>query len=581
MAIYTCVLFVSIAAGANASNFDAQVDKALKTFGSPGVLRSAIGVTRRGTTIPSFLTADAFDYDTKKTRILLVGGLDGSKESVEVVGKAWASFSTHPKLVLSTVPIANPDGWASGKGSSNLAGGRPTEGYPPSGPAYHTAEETEAAHLWRWIGVHAPDLVVDVRFGARIQWRVVNDATEELRKLADQLRASRGLGSSTLAAQLIKQAPAQVGRVPALQVHAPDGRFMKELVDALDASRFNRPSPARQEIQKRIRRTPLEVAIQLAQPYGHELDSVAYQPALSLIARSRLSQLAKDPGYLAEVETIVAPFRDGKKPTLTESPSGGTLAGHLIFTELARRTQNPRYVQLARQAADMGFDGNGLPREAMPFHREMSDAVFMGTPILVHVGRLTGENRYYDMALRHLRFMLKLNLRPDGLHQHSPLDRTAWGRGNGFPALGLALCLTHFPQARPDRDEMVAAHRAHLEALARHQDPSGMWHQVIDHPGSYRELSCTCMITFAMIRGVRLGWLEESTYRPVIEKAWPAILARIAPNGSLIDVCRGTGKQTSLRAYLDRTALLGPDTRGGAMALTVTTEMAAWQSAPP
>ena len=45
----------------------------------------------------------------------------------------------------------------------------------------------------------------------------------------------------------------------------------------------------------------------------------------------------------------------------------------------------------------------------------------------------------------------------------------------------------------------------------------------------------------------------------------------------LVDVCTGTGKQKNLRAYYDRMAILGKDARGGAMALLVSTEMAAWQ----
>ena len=215
----------------------------------------------------------------------------------------------------------------------------------------------------------------------------------------------------------------------------------------------------------------------------------------------------------------------------------------------------------------------------MPFHVEMSDAVFMGTPILVQVGHLTGEQKYHNMALRHMRFMLKLNLRKDGLHRHSPLDESAWGRGNGFPALGLALSLTNFPKNHPGRKEMLAAFQSHIAALVRHQDPTGMWHQVVDHPESYRELSSTSMITYSIIRGVRNGWLKEETYRPVITKAFNAIKTRIASDGTLVDVCTGTGKQKNLRAYFDRKALLGHDPRGGAMALLVTTEMAAWQAA--
>ena len=125
---------------------------------------------------------------------------------------------------------------------------------------------------------------------------------------------------------------------------------------------------------------------------------------------------------------------------------------------------------------------------------------------------------------------------------------------------------------------MLWAFRAHMAALARHQDRTGMWRQVIDVPGSYRELSATCMIATAMLRGIRNGWLEAKTYQPLVDRAWYAAKARIAPSGRLVDVCTGTGKQTSLEAYLDRPAILGMDDRGGAMALLFATEWMAGQT---
>lgn len=82
------------------------------------------------------------------------------------------------------------------------------------------------------------------------------------------------------------------------------------------------------------------------------------------------------------------------------------------------------------------------------------------------------------------------------------------------------------------------------------------------------------MITFAMARGVRNGWLKREKFHPVIDKAWYAIRTRIRTDGHLVDVCTGTGKQESLRAYYDRNAILGRDPRGGAMALLAATEIA-------
>jgi rhamnogalacturonyl hydrolase YesR len=566
------------------------LDQLLDSARLPDALqRSAIGVTRRETIIPALLTTADLDYNTSKTRILLVAGLDGSVESVGASLAAVRWFYTageaepfRKPFAVSVVPVANPDGWADHIGPANASGGSPLRGYPPQGDAYSSPTDPEAAYLWRWIGMHAPDLVVEVRGlpgAGEPAWFVPSSDFARLRALGPLLKPSEApLASDELAAALVHAAPSNTAPIPALKVQVgADSSFLPELLQAAEAADFHGPSPARREIQKRLDRTPLEVARQLSGHYGHELETVEYIHAIALIGRLRLGELTGDRSHLEDVERIVRPFVRGEKPALVPEPSGSHFAGHLVFAELAKATGNPAYIELLRPVADLGFDPQGRPLDAMPAHSEMSDAVFMSCPILVEAGRLTGEPKYYDMALRHMRFMLKLNLRPDGLHRHSPLDSAAWGRGNGFPALGLALSLSTLPQDHPARAEMLAALRAHLDALLPHQDSTGMWHQVIDFPGSYRELTVTAMLTFAMVRGVRLGWLEESRYRPAIERAWYALRTRIAPDGGLVDVCTGTGKQKDLRAYLDRTAILGPDPRGGAMALLAATELALWE----
>ena len=146
-------------------------------------------------------------------------------------------------------------------------------------------------------------------------------------------------------------------------------------------------------------------------------------------------------------------------------------------------------------------------------HDEMSDAVFMGCPILAQAARLTVEARYADACLRHMRFIQKRCLREDGLYRHSPLDGAAWGRGNGFPALGLCWSLDELPESSPVRDDLLAAYPAHLTALLPHQDASGCWHQVIDRPESYREFTATAMITYALMRGIRAGRLAAEASR--------------------------------------------------------------------
>lgn len=517
----------------------------------PGTfVETAIGLTRDDRPIPATISTDDLDFSTSKTRVLLVG----VAETADAIQSELTWFRTSPfadSIALSAVPDAMTSGT-----------------YPAEGDQYHS-DERESAYLWRWIGMHAPDLVVEVKQGPTRSW-----SAGESSDLASRLKAKIAQTSGQLYFELGRAKPSDVGTIPALRVETVGPGFLEPLLQALKPASFHGPSRARAEIQARVNRKPVEVANQLAAVYGHELDTVAYIPAVALMGRLRLGRLTGDEIHLSDVERIVRPYLEGK-PSFPESPSGSNVSGHLIFGELAKATGNSRYVALARDAADMGFDSAGQMAESMPFHNEMSDAVFMGCAILAQTGGLTGDRKYFDMALRHFRFMRNLCLREDGIYRHSPLDEAAWGRGNGFPALGLALTLSDTPESHSGRAEILEGYREHMKALLSHQDPTGMWHNVIDRVGSFRELTSTSMIGFALARGLRRGWLEGDEFRQAVDRAWYGLKTRVAADGSLVDVCRSTGKQKTIRDYFDRTAILGKDDRGGAMALLFATEIAA------
>lgn len=446
-------------------------------------------------------------------------------------------------------------------------------GYPPKDGYYDAKTDPESRYLWRWLGMEAPDLVVEWADGPGETWFVPESDLLQLNDLAKQLPKVEMLpAGDSLVGQLVKVAPCNTGTIPALRVVADSPRWEATLAAALQKSPLPK-SPARLELEKRAARTPREIANQLLEVYGKKLDQVAYIPALAVVGRIRYDLMHADSkAYSSVVEKAIEPYLSGAKPTIDGKAGGSGIAGHLLFGEIAELTGDKRCIELVLAAANLAFDKDGKPLEAMPTHTEMSDAVFMGCPILAQAGGLSGDEKYYAMCLKHLRFMEKLCLRKDGLYRHSPLDEAAWGRGNGFPALGLCWSLDEMPESFAGRAEILAAHRAHLAALLPYQDATGCWHQVIDKPESYREFTCTAMIAYAMMRGVRLGRLEEKRFAPAIEKAWEALKLRIAADGSLVDVCTGTGKQKSLRDYYDRPAILGRDDRGGAMALMVTTE---------
>jgi rhamnogalacturonyl hydrolase YesR len=162
--------------------------------------------------------------------------------------------------------------------------------------------------------------------------------------------------------------------------------------------------------------------------------------------------------------------------------------------------------------------------------------------------------------------------RPDGLFNHATNGPAAWGRGNGFAALGLMEALTTIRPDDPARPRLLEIYRRHMTAVRGQQAPDGAWRQVIDVPGAYREESATAMLMSAMARGLRLGWLDRS-FLPAVRRAWRALAAHVADDGTVIDVCTSTGAGPTRRYYLDRAAITGADDRGGAMALLAAVEM--------
>jgi unsaturated rhamnogalacturonyl hydrolase len=450
--------------------------------------------------------------------VLLVGGLQQPDESSDAVAREAAAFEQVPQsrraFRLIAVARANPNA-------------QPLQ-FPPPGVAYR--EHIESHVLWRWVGTHAPDLV---------------------------LVAGPDPG---FVEALSQNAIIGVGLIPARRVDAST-RFLQSLTARIPFS------SAHQEIERRLARSPRAVAEQLARVYGHQFAAPNYIAAMALVSRLRL-------GERGEVGRLLAPYLDGAQDSFAR-PSQSSLAAHLLFFEYARRARDDRAKALVLRAAASGFTENGELREFMPLHGGWSDSLFMDVPILAMAGALSGERRYFDMAARHLAFMQKMVLRPDGLYRHQASAEAAWGRGNAFPALGLALTLSEFPKGHADYPRLLASYRAHMAALARFQDENGMWRNVIDRPGAYPEYSATAMIATAMLRGIRNGWIDRAAYEPLVQKAWKAILARTSADGLLVDVCESTGTRgLTDDDYLRRAAILGRDDRGGGMAMFFATELA-------
>ena len=300
----------------------------------------AAGLTRSQTAIPALLHSEAYATETPRTRVLLLSGLSGEKADTALALDALKLYleggdTLTDTVALSAVPCANPDGMALGVAPENGAGGRPAENYPPIIGFFNDRRDPEQRYLWRWVGLQAPDVILEVQAGEAVSWLSSASAT----LLSPTIEATRmeETAGSFLAA-LGSHMANGLGAVPGLRLTTPAGALPEELSrlwSVLQQTPGLRTSPARRELYVRSTRPPLGIARLLATIYGHSLDPVVYTQGMSLSARLRLTRL--DPTYpdpSAAIADVVAPYVDGDKPWFEDKTwhtcIGGIDLGHAV-----------------------------------------------------------------------------------------------------------------------------------------------------------------------------------------------------------------------------------------------------------
>ena len=225
-----------------------------------------------------------------------------------------------------------------------------------------------------------------------------------------------------------------------------------------------------------------------------------------------------------------------------------------------------RYYDLGMRYADTQWEA---PVDATPEQKAYADKgyswqtriwiddMFMITTIQSQAYRATGDRKYIDRAAREMAMYLKEIQRPNGLFYHSPEAPFFWARGNGWMAAGMAQLLSILPKDNSDRTTIMEAYKKMMNTLKQNQDPDGMWHQLIDEPASYKETSGTAMFTYAMIVGVKHGWLDKKEYGTAARKGWLALVTYINENDEITNVCEGTNIKNDKNHYMNRKQITG------------------------
>ncbi len=223
----------------------------------------------------------------------------------------------------------------------------------------------------------------------------------------------------------------------------------------------------------------------------------------------------------------------------------------IVPFELHRLTGNPDYLPLAKKLADDEFK-DPRPDGLSGYTRFWVDDMYMVGSLQVQAYRSLHEPIYLDRAYAQLLGYCEKLQQLDGLFFHTPDTPFRWGRGNGWAAAAMTEILLASPEDHPQRPKLLEAYRLMMKGLVEHQDPKGLWHQLLDDPESYIETSGSGMFIFALATGARKGWLPEEPYRNAVLKAWPTLAGYLDADGNLKDVCIGTGALNNKTYYLTR-----------------------------
>ena len=166
------------------------------------------------------------------------------------------------------------------------------------------------------------------------------------------------------------------------------------------------------------------------------------------------------------------------------------------------------------------------------------DAEYMAPPFLAVAGQP-------EEAVRQVEGMRKLLWNPqEKLFSHiwdeekqDFARRDFWGVGNGWAAAGMARVIHALPQAlAEDRARLAGYVRETIDGCLKYQRQDGLFHNIVNDPGSFVEVNLAQMLAYTIYRGVYTGWLERA-FLPKADQMRAAAEAHVDEFGLVQDVC--------------------------------------------
>ena len=307
--------------------------------------------------------------------------------------------------------------------------------------------------------------------------------------------------------------------------------------------------------------SPAEIGLRVAENYAArkfdfqtnpKRDVVIYPEVIGGYGALIVARLAGDTNLQAR---LVGKFAQFLTPEGARRVSPRAHVDYRVFgivpLEIFIQMRDEKFLTPGKNLADAQWEQvtpDGITAEA----RYWIDDMFMIPALQVQAFRATGEAKYLDRAAVTMAAYLDRLQQANGLFFHGTNAPFFWGRGNGWVAAGMAELLRSLPEKHPQRARIMAGYRAMMAALLKCQGEDGLWRQLLDQPDAWPETSGTAMFDFALVTGVKSGWLDAKTYGPAARKAWLGLVRNLDADANLREVCIGTDKGETREFYLQR-----------------------------
>ena len=318
--------------------------------------------------------------------------------------------------------------------------------------------------------------------------------------------------------------------------------------------------------------TPEEVGARLSQrfiPSKHFLHGgkwIHYAEVCTWLGALRYARTVDD-------QQLIKQLQDRFEPLFTTEQQYQPIMNHVDLNmfgclplEFYQVTNDRRYFELGMPYADSQWN---VPEDATEEEKAWADRghtwqtrmwiddMFMITIIQAQAYKVTGKEVYINRAAKLMTVYFENLQRPNGLFFHAPDVPFFWSRGNGWMAAGMAELLRALPENNPDRPVIMEGYLKMMRSLKNYQTEKGLWNQLIDAPEFWTETSGSAMFTYAMITGVKRGWLDAEEFGPLARNAWLALVPYINADGDVTEVCVGTNKLNDRQYYYDRPRIAG------------------------